>query len=279
MSTSDQNGGSQQHQILSSQASVDEDSSLSYPASIIGGISGDTDENMIPSSAPARPINIPLNARQPNCAPPTASVPSARHMLSPPTGGSSYIGFMTPPTMASWTPQTASAASYVVSPPRRMSSSISPGESSLNSLELEAIAAVHELQFAVKDIYVSEMLPRTSELIFLNVTTLEGQAYCVELTMKGWRVTSLRHDCMNGDINHLDLHVQYFETIYALMDRISPAYRLRFTDALMSKLAAIQAERHDDGEPASAKNGGEGGVHDENSPEDLLELEQRQTFT
>ncbi|VDP36893.1 unnamed protein product [Soboliphyme baturini] len=63
------------------------------------------------------------------------------------------------------------SASYLGS--RRMSANVSPGESSLNSLELEAIAAVHELQFAVKDIYVSEMLPRTSELIFLNITTLE----------------------------------------------------------------------------------------------------------
>lgn len=43
-----------------------------------------------------------------------------------------------------------------------------------NSLELEAIAAVHELSFAVEAIFVSEMLPRTPELIFVNVTTLEG---------------------------------------------------------------------------------------------------------
>uniref|UniRef100_A0A915IFE7 GSKIP domain-containing protein n=1 Tax=Romanomermis culicivorax TaxID=13658 RepID=A0A915IFE7_ROMCU len=58
--------------------------------------------------------------------------------------------------------------------PRGASSNlVSPTESSLNSLELEAIAAVHELQFVVKDIFVSELLPRTSELIFLNVTTLE----------------------------------------------------------------------------------------------------------
>jgi hypothetical protein len=153
---------------------------------------------------------------------------------------------------------------------------------------LEAIAAVHELQFAVKDIYVSEMLPRTSELIFLNVTTLEGQAYCVELTMKGWRVTSLRHDCMNGDIHHLDLHVQYFETIYALMDRISPDYRRRFTDALTSKLNAIQAERLDEESNSSdspsngsSKNESEEKTEDDHQDENVarLEQEQRQTFT
>uniref|UniRef100_A0A0M3KCQ4 GSK3-beta interaction protein (inferred by orthology to a human protein) n=1 Tax=Anisakis simplex TaxID=6269 RepID=A0A0M3KCQ4_ANISI len=42
-----------------------------------------------------------------------------------------------------------------------------------SSLELEAIAAVHELSFAVQSISVSEMLPRTPELIFVNVTTIE----------------------------------------------------------------------------------------------------------
>ena len=43
------------------------------------------------------------------------------------------------------------------------------------------------------------MLPRTPELIFVNVTTVEGTPYCLELTFKGWRVCSTRHDCMMGD--------------------------------------------------------------------------------
>ncbi len=50
----------------------------------------------------------------------------------------------------------------------------SRSENMTNSLELEAIAAVHELSFAVQSISVSEMLPRTPELIFVNVTTVEG---------------------------------------------------------------------------------------------------------
>uniref|UniRef100_A0AC34FPM6 GSKIP domain-containing protein n=1 Tax=Panagrolaimus sp. ES5 TaxID=591445 RepID=A0AC34FPM6_9BILA len=41
-------------------------------------------------------------------------------------------------------------------------------------LELEAIAAVHELSSVVKSISVSEILPRTPELIFVNVKTMEG---------------------------------------------------------------------------------------------------------
>ncbi|KRY52628.1 GSK3-beta interaction protein [Trichinella britovi] len=128
---------------------------------------------------------------------------------------------------------------------RKMSGSISPGEASLNSLELEAIAAVHELHFAVKDIAVSDLLPRTSELIFLNITTLEKQAYCIELTLKGWRVASMRHDCMNGDFSNLELHTRYFETVYALMDTISVCYRKRFTDLLSLRLRQLQNMRND----------------------------------
>lgn len=288
MSSNDQNasGGQQHHTppVVSSQVSEDEPNL--FRSASMGNciVVGDFDENMLTSATPptSRPTSIPLAARQQNQQPTpqnTPSASSARHMLSPPMVGSPFTGFMTPPAMAPWA-LPHSGASYVVSPPRRKSSSISPNEASLNSLELEAIAAVHELQFAVKDIYVSEMLPRTSELIFLNLTTLEGQAYCVELTMKGWRVTSHRHDCMNGDINNLDLHVQYFETIYALMDRISPAYRRRFTDALMSKLAAVQAERNDETEMTSAmEKVAEESAQVENNSQDRLEQEQRQTFT
>uniref|UniRef100_A0A8R1HI15 DUF727 domain-containing protein n=1 Tax=Caenorhabditis japonica TaxID=281687 RepID=A0A8R1HI15_CAEJA len=50
---------------------------------------------------------------------------------------------------------------------------ISPG-ADIGPLELEAIAAVHELAHEVEDISVSEMLPRTSDLIFVNVKTQEG---------------------------------------------------------------------------------------------------------
>lgn len=53
------------------------------------------------------------------------------------------------------------------------SGSQSRGES---TLELEALAAVHQLSHAVQTISVSEMLPRTSELIFVNVTTMEGKS-------------------------------------------------------------------------------------------------------
>ena len=80
-------------------------------------------------------------------------------------------------------------------------------------LELEAIAAVHELATQVEvwelniplknnllqSISVSEMLPHTPDLIFVNLKTQEGQPYTLELTMKGWRIASSQTDSMNGD--------------------------------------------------------------------------------
>jgi len=115
----------------------------------------------------------------------------------------------------------------------------SRGES---SLELEAIAAVHQLSFAVQSISVSEMLPRTPELIFVNVTTLEGQPYCLELTMKGWRVTSLRSDCMQGDFTRMELFTKYYESLYDLMEVISPNYKQRFSEKLEQRLRLLETE-------------------------------------
>lgn len=110
-----------------------------------------------------------------------------------------------------------------------------------SSLELEAIAAVHELSFAVQSISVSEMLPRTPDLIFVNVTTLEAQPYCLELTLKGWRITSLRSDCMVGDFTKLELFTKYYDSLYLLMDEISPGYRERFSEKLVQRLKLIEA--------------------------------------
>ncbi|KAK6049579.1 hypothetical protein COOONC_12916, partial [Cooperia oncophora] len=53
----------------------------------------------------------------------------------------------------------------------------SAGFPGTSSLELEAIAAVHELSYAVQSMSVSEILPRTPDLIFVNVTTAEGLYY------------------------------------------------------------------------------------------------------
>ncbi|KAK6049750.1 hypothetical protein COOONC_12744 [Cooperia oncophora] len=112
----------------------------------------------------------------------------------------------------------------------------SAGFPGTSSLELEAIAAVHELSYAVQSMSVSEILPRTPDLIFVNVTTAEGQPYCLELTHKGWRITSLRTDCMVGDFTRLDLFIKYYDSPCDLLNAISPSYRERFNEKVAMRL-------------------------------------------
>uniref|UniRef100_A0A915CWL6 GSKIP domain-containing protein n=1 Tax=Ditylenchus dipsaci TaxID=166011 RepID=A0A915CWL6_9BILA len=108
--------------------------------------------------------------------------------------------------------------------------------------KLEALAAVHQLSCAVQNISVSEMLPRTSELIFVNVTTLEGQPYCLELTLKGWRIASLKNDCMTGDFTRMELFTNYYESLYDLMELISPGYKELFNEKLVQRLRLLEEE-------------------------------------
>uniref|UniRef100_A0A915PP72 GSKIP domain-containing protein n=1 Tax=Setaria digitata TaxID=48799 RepID=A0A915PP72_9BILA len=106
-------------------------------------------------------------------------------------------------------------------------------------LEKEALAAIREVGFAVRMISLPESLPRTTDLIFMNLITLEDRMYCIELTQRGWRVASDRHDSMNGDYRQLDLHTRYFETIYQLLNVISPEFRNQFANKLSNKLIAL----------------------------------------
>jgi hypothetical protein len=52
----------------------------------------------------------------------------------------------------------------------------------------------------------------------------------LELTAKGWRVTSLRTDCMQGDFTRMDMFTRYYDTLHELMDVHSPGYRERFAE-------------------------------------------------
>ncbi|VDM63785.1 unnamed protein product [Angiostrongylus costaricensis] len=136
----------------------------------------------------------------------------------------------------------------------RSFASMDPGSRGESLLELEAIAvtpnlfnyllaAVHELSFGVQSISISEMLPRTPDLIFVNLTTLEEQPFCVELTHKGWRITSLRCDCMMGDFTRLQLFVKYYDSLHSLMCEISSGYRSRSDERIAHQLNIVEVRR------------------------------------
>ncbi|KAK0399292.1 hypothetical protein QR680_002978 [Steinernema hermaphroditum] len=115
-------------------------------------------------------------------------------------------------------------------------------------LELEAIAAVHELAAHVQAICVSDMLPRTAELIFVNVKTLDGHPYTLELTMKGWRIASVHTDCMNGDYTNFEMHTKYYDNAKQVLAIISPNHVCHFNHCLTERLNQLKTDidQHDE---------------------------------
>uniref|UniRef100_A0AC35TKL6 DUF727 domain-containing protein n=1 Tax=Rhabditophanes sp. KR3021 TaxID=114890 RepID=A0AC35TKL6_9BILA len=99
-----------------------------------------------------------------------------------------------------------------------------------SALELEAVFGVQKVAKVVQMISVSDILPRTEAIIFVNLTTIEGKPYCIELTHKGWRITSLRSDCMIGDFTKPELFINYYETLFDVLYEVSPIYRDQYSD-------------------------------------------------
>uniref|UniRef100_A0AC34QKP2 GSKIP domain-containing protein n=1 Tax=Panagrolaimus sp. JU765 TaxID=591449 RepID=A0AC34QKP2_9BILA len=120
-------------------------------------------------------------------------------------------------------------------------------------LELEAIAAVHELSSCVNSIAVSEILPRTADLIFVNVKTLEDHPFTLELTMKGWRVASPHSDSMNGDYTQLGLHTRYFDNARQILEVISPGSANHFNQVLVDRLKHIASNEENDASRTESK--------------------------
>ena len=56
-------------------------------------------------------------------------------------------------------------------------------------MKIEAKSAVREVKFAVDYVDISEKLDNTDEQAYLNVKTKEGDMFCVELTLQGFRVS------------------------------------------------------------------------------------------
>ena len=105
----------------------------------------------------------------------------------------------------------------------------------------------------------------------VNLTTLEERELCVAITTCGLCIIGHSHDCLEGlahvtrdyirdqdessrPRNHVKLSqqvsiasavydediVQYYETIYSLLDDVSPMYREAFCSELSDKLLLLQ---------------------------------------
>jgi len=103
--------------------------------------------------------------------------------------------------------------------------------------QLEAQILINDVKKHVQDLKVSEQLTSTNQVVYLNLTTLEGLQFCVELSSVGFTIIGNQHDDMSNIGN------EHFETPYSLLDFISPQYRNSFGNLLLDKLKELSNQQ------------------------------------
>ncbi|KAM5129505.1 GSK3B-interacting protein isoform 1-T5 [Mantella aurantiaca] len=107
----------------------------------------------------------------------------------------------------------------------------------VKDMRMEAEAIVNDVLFAVGNMFVSKNLACAVDVAYINVQIREGTRYCLELTDAGLRVVGFAFDQVDSGC-----HSQYHETIYSLLDSLSPGYREAFGNALLRRLEALNRD-------------------------------------
>lgn len=99
--------------------------------------------------------------------------------------------------------------------------------------KVEANAVINDIKNYVTEIALSEKIQSTNQRIVLNLTTLEKECYCIELSGSGFRIIGEGYDSstVNDEV--------YYETPYSLLNKISPLFIESFGAALLNKLDDI----------------------------------------
>ncbi|KAL2099342.1 hypothetical protein ACEWY4_005822 [Coilia grayii] len=105
----------------------------------------------------------------------------------------------------------------------------------VKDMRLEAEAVVSDVLFAVTHMFVSQSLSSGLDVAYINVETREGKRYCLELSEAGLRVVGYGFDQVDAAVS-----APYHETVYSLLDGLSPAYRDAFGNALLQRLERLQ---------------------------------------
>ncbi|XP_033333898.1 GSK3-beta interaction protein [Megalopta genalis] len=103
--------------------------------------------------------------------------------------------------------------------------------------KLEAQTVINDVKQHVVEIKLSEKLQSTNQFIYLNLTTLEGLKFCIELAGVGFSIVGNQHDDTSN------VGGQRFETPYSLLDSVSPQYRNSFGNSLLEKLRKLSDEQ------------------------------------
>ncbi|XP_075874315.1 GSK3-beta interaction protein [Nelusetta ayraudi] len=105
----------------------------------------------------------------------------------------------------------------------------------VKDMRLEAEAVVNDVLFAVSEMHVSQSLNCASDVAYINVEITEGNRFCLELTEAGLRVVGYAFNQVKDDLG-----TQYHETVYSLLDTLSPGYREAFGNALLQRLERLK---------------------------------------
>lgn len=100
----------------------------------------------------------------------------------------------------------------------------------------EAAAVIKDVKIHVRDMFVSTVLPSTNLEIYLNCETLEAKKCTIRMSGDGFQIVSHSYDKIE------DLNGFPYETPYALLNEISPAYTTSFGNELTRALLNIQRE-------------------------------------
>ncbi|OQR78374.1 hypothetical protein BIW11_06454 [Tropilaelaps mercedesae] len=102
----------------------------------------------------------------------------------------------------------------------------------------EVESVMNDVRFAVEEISLSTKHPVTPISAHLNIVTKEDRTLFVLMSPQGFRIIGNSRDTKNVTDGAV------YETIQALLDRESPEYRRRFSEALAERLKAIADQQH-----------------------------------
>lgn len=99
----------------------------------------------------------------------------------------------------------------------------------------EADAVIYDIKKHVQQIVISTLLPATDQDIYLNCETKEAKRSTIRLSAVGFEVVG--HEF---DTNNINAAIAY-ETPYALLNAISPAFVQSFANGLTEALLNFQS--------------------------------------
>ncbi|XP_017487493.1 PREDICTED: GSK3-beta interaction protein-like [Rhagoletis zephyria] len=118
------------------------------------------------------------------------------------------------------------------------------GDEEIINWEEEAAAIIRDVNPHVALIEISRQLPNNESKVYLNVRTIEGQEYCVQVSSIGFRVVANRFDTIDADKNEVsEDEGEVYETPYSLLNKISPSYVESFGNQLCKQLLSVQQMR------------------------------------